>query len=303
MWRAGSAEEFFVDVKDAANRLFPHRRQKDMQRVAYGEMIATLEEGHVILVADFQERYTHHTQDEVQSQHWNQDSTTLFPCPVFFRMDGEVWVYSFVLLSDDGLQDNAWVQHAFSRLLQTEIPSMLQRVGAARMTRATFFTDNCGKQFKCATSFGFIGDCGIHVVEEPNRRLYVEAHYFGACHGKSLSDSEGGVVKTLARSLVVSGRVRILGSHDLYEKLVPHLNFELRKASTTEMEEYAGKIGTGQLLMASVAQDLVSTQPTLLSCGVFVQHAAVKCVVHQGVSHQQDSLSFARDRLSDIFFS
>ena len=64
-----------------------------------------------------QERYAHHTQDEVQSQHWNQDSTTLFPCPVFFRHGDRAWVYSFVVLSDDRSQDNAWVRHTFKRLL------------------------------------------------------------------------------------------------------------------------------------------------------------------------------------------
>ena len=122
------------------------------------------------------------------------------------------------------------------------------------MTRDTFFPDNCGKQFKFATSFG---DCGIHVANEPTRRLHVEAHYYGACHGKSLWDSEGGVVKTFARNQVVFGRMRILGSYDLYEKLKADLDFELREANMMEFGEYSGEIGTGQMFMTRT-DDVVS---------------------------------------------
>ena len=101
VWKTGFASDFFVDVTAALNRVFPHRRQKAVQRVAFNQMVASLGNGSLLLVADFQERYAHHTQDEVQSQHWNQDSTTLAPCPVFFRHVDRAWVYSFVVLSDD----------------------------------------------------------------------------------------------------------------------------------------------------------------------------------------------------------
>ncbi|CAM9839266.1 unnamed protein product, partial [Sphacelaria rigidula] len=223
VWRSGSVTKLIKDVRSTAERLFRHRRQKQLQRVAINELIATLEEGNMIMVADFQERYTHDEQDEVQFQHWNRDSTTLFPVPVFFKLNGEVWVSSSVVLSDDKLQDNAWVQHTFTRLLQTEIPSMLERVGATRMTRVIVVTDNCGKHFKCATSFGYIGDCKVYVIDQPGSRIDIEAHYFDACHGKSVSDSEGGVVETFARNQVLRGRMRILSSFDLFEKLVPEL--------------------------------------------------------------------------------
>lgn len=100
------------------------------------------------------------------------------------------------------------------------------------MTRATFFTDNCSKQ--CATSFGFIDDCGVYDVYERRRRVHVEAHYYGVCHGKSLSGSERGVAKTFAKNQDVSGRMRILGSYDLYQKLKVSFDFELREVSMTE---------------------------------------------------------------------
>lgn len=64
-------------------------------------MLSTLDEGHVILVVDFQERLSIREQDEVQSQHWDHEATTIFPCPMFFRFQRLVWAYSFQVLSDD----------------------------------------------------------------------------------------------------------------------------------------------------------------------------------------------------------
>lgn len=67
---------------------------------------------------------------------------------MFFRLNGVVWTYSFVVLSG-GSQDNAWVQHTFKLLLEKEIPAARAKMGLAPMTPVTFFTDNCGKKIKC----------------------------------------------------------------------------------------------------------------------------------------------------------
>lgn len=229
--------------------MFHHRRQYKMQRESYNELIATLEEGHVLVVADFQERYTWDVQDEVQSPYWQQQSTTLFPCPIFFNLNGVVWTYSFVVLSDDSSQDSAWVQHTFQRLLKEEIPPLLRRCGASPMTRVTFFTDNCSKQFKCRFSFGWIADAGVFVDGAPHERVHVEAHYYGACHGKSLSDSEGGVVKTFAKSRVTTGQLVIESSRDLFEKLRASLEFNLFQPTDVERQASSVAVGTGQMLM------------------------------------------------------
>lgn len=149
----------FSQVENILRRMFPHRRQLKLQRVVFNEMIATLEEGHVLIIADFQKRYTHHEQDEAQSQDWNKNITTLFPASIFFHLVGFVRTYSFVVLTDESLQNNAWVQYTFKRLLQTEIADLWQRVVVAPVTRMTFFTDNFGKQFKCSHSFGFTARC------------------------------------------------------------------------------------------------------------------------------------------------
>lgn len=95
-------------------------------------------------------------QDEVQSQHWQHESVTIFPCPIYFKWKGRVWAYSFQVLSDDKTQDNAWVQHVMFKILTEHVPSSMRKLGAPAMVRAIFFTDNCAKQFKCRFQFGWL---------------------------------------------------------------------------------------------------------------------------------------------------
>lgn len=184
-------------------------------------------------------RYTHHEQDEVQSQYWTHQSTTLFPAPIFFKVNGQVWTYSFVLLSNDGSQDATWVQHAFSLLLQDKIPALLAKMGAASMIRATIITDNCPYQFKCMVMFGYVGHCGVYVDDDADKRLHLESHYYGDCHGKSISNSEGAVVKTFANTKVANGVWMIKNSFDLFAKLSRDLSFELRDATAAERNVFA----------------------------------------------------------------
>lgn len=47
-----------------------HRRQVKLERSAFDQMIATMEEGTVLLIGDSQEKLQWGEQDEVESQHW-----------------------------------------------------------------------------------------------------------------------------------------------------------------------------------------------------------------------------------------
>lgn len=67
VWRSGSAGDF-GDVRSTALRFLPNRRQKYRWRVASYEMAATLEEGHIILLADFQRLCARHERDGMQYQ-------------------------------------------------------------------------------------------------------------------------------------------------------------------------------------------------------------------------------------------
>ena len=78
------------DLKDNFGWFIKHRRQYKTQRTAFEEKKLTLEEGEVVCVVDFQERLQVQDQDEVQSQHWDREATTIFPCPIFFKLGGIV---------------------------------------------------------------------------------------------------------------------------------------------------------------------------------------------------------------------
>ncbi|CAM9969574.1 unnamed protein product [Scytosiphon promiscuus] len=111
-------------------------------------MIWRLEEVTVMLVCDFQEKLQWGEQDEVQSQHWQKDQVTIFPCPIFFKHDGRVWAFSFQVLSNDLSQDTAWEQRVLFELFDKHIPELLRKYGAHPMTLAKVWSDNCGPQFK-----------------------------------------------------------------------------------------------------------------------------------------------------------
>lgn len=213
-----------------------------------------------MLVCDFQERLQWGEQDEVQSQHWQKDSVTIFPCPIFLRWKGQVWAYSFQIISDDMAQDNAWVQYVMTVLLSKDIPDLLRKIGAPPMFRAIIWSDNCGKQFKCMWHFGWVAACGVKVRNEEGqpteKNLHLEHHYFGACHGKNISDSEGGVTKTHARNNVINMSWVVEDQRDLAVKLARDLDFLLRTPTASERATFETKKknsrGHGQLLLTKV---------------------------------------------------
>ena len=210
-----------------------------MQRIAFNEKKHLLNDGEVLLIVDFQERLQVKEQDQVQSQHWNHDATTILPCYIMFRWGGRVWAYSFIILSDDMAQDNAWVQFVLSRLLSEDIPALLRKIGAAAMTTAIILSDNCGKQFKCRYHFGWIGGVMIFIIGESGvtteDRVHIEHHYFGPSHGKNSSDSEGAVTKTYVRTMVNNQQWTVVSnSEDMCQKLEKGLGFLLQEATTEE---------------------------------------------------------------------
>lgn len=72
----------------------------------------------------------------------------------------------------DGVSANVWTELKwciltgvyFIRAVEGEIPAVLHEMGAAHMTLATGFTDNCSKHFKCQSSTGRVCDSEIDVA-------------------------------------------------------------------------------------------------------------------------------------------
>lgn len=197
-----------AEFKGILGGFVPHRAQYKMQRTSFSENLGTLGDGEVAFVVDFQERLQIKEQDQVQSQHWAQEATTIFPCPIYFKWGGRVWSYCFTVLSDDMEQDNAWVQYVMTRLMRDDVPALFRKLGAPPMTTAFIWTDNCAKQFKCKYHWGWVGDAGVYVADARGestaggKKLHIEHHYFGPKHGKNPSDSAGAQAKSFTTMMV-----------------------------------------------------------------------------------------------------
>lgn len=258
--KEGVVGDFFDELKTIFRRYAPHARQVKQQRRAFKDYLADLRHGEVLLVADFQEQLAMGEQDEVQSQHWQHESVTIFPVPIYFRWGDQVWSYSFQVISDDRTQDSAWVQHVMSKLLDDEIPALLREFGACPMTTAIVFTDNCAKQFKCRYSFNYVSDSGIMVRDAAGRvtgrRLHLEWHYYGSCHGKNSSDSEGSVTKSTHKTNVINQTWAPTCPREVFVLCERDLGFLYVKPTLDEEEEfYATKRdnrGSQQVLLTKV---------------------------------------------------
>lgn len=193
----------------------------------------------------------------MQSQHRDHEATTIFPAPVFINWRGRAWAYSFQVFRDDMAQDSAWVQYVMSNLLKDKIPALLRSRGADPMTRAAIFTENVPKQFKCRFHFGLVADSGIMCLN--NKGLSTgekgrwEHHYFGACHGKNISDSESGITKTYARDSVINETWTVASPRDLWDKLSKALKFMLRDPTGERGEKFAaeGRIRRSEQLLVT----------------------------------------------------
>lgn len=94
-------------------------------------------------------------------------------------------------------------------------------------------------------------------------RVHIEHHYFGSCHGKNLSDAEGGMTKEFVRRKVLNCMWVVASSADLCSKLAKALDFILRLANSDETDVFwkarNGRIGgTEQLLVTKVTRVLIA---------------------------------------------
>ena len=272
-------DDLFSEFSDIFCRFFPHRRQYKMQRISFSEQLQTLKEGEVVFVVDFQERLQLKEQDQVQSQHWNQEATTIFPCPIYFRWGGRVWSYCFMVLSDDMEQDSAWVQYVMTRLMERDVPALLRKLGAGPMVWAIIWTDNCAKHFKCKYHWGWVSDAGIYALdgdgESTGRKLHIEHNHFGPKHGKNPSDGAGASAKGFATMMVkTQGWVYVESSKDLCTKLEKGMGFILAEATSEERIAFLAEKegtrpgGTEQLLMTKVGE--LAGLIGLVGCNLYI---------------------------------
>ena len=163
-----------------------------------------LQEGQISKVQDFSKNYTCLVPDEVQSLHWTQTQSTLFPVVTFRKTDtGKLLEDHLVFISDELEHDCAFVE-----MVNADIHSYYQQAGV-EIVRDIEFNDGCAAQFTSIKSIGLFSKRSIHT----------ERVYFESSHGKGPSDGVGGVIKSLVATAVCSQRVITRDAKDFFDFL------------------------------------------------------------------------------------
>ncbi len=149
-----------------------------------------LRPGQLLATMDFAQNYLHVFQDEPQGAHWMHQQSTLFPV-----------VNQFVCLEPGCHEIVTWDQnfitgdienhnhHAVAKF--TEISMRELRAHNVPIKSVVRFTDNCCHQFKSKGPFLRLSQSDVPTV----------GSYFGARHGRSMSDRTAGTTKTVLKRM------------------------------------------------------------------------------------------------------
>ena len=77
----GLIEQYRCDVHTIRTHLF----HLEWQRMQFGLIIDTLKHGEAVFVIDFARNFTHVSQDEPQSAHWDRMQSTMHPCVAYYK--------------------------------------------------------------------------------------------------------------------------------------------------------------------------------------------------------------------------
>ena len=105
-----------------------------------------LEEGRVIVLSDFSEKYSFVIQDAAQGYHWTNSQATLHPCVAYYKENGKIESICCVMVSDSLVHDTVAVSY-----FQNKILSVIKIKLAP--TKIFYFSDGAAAQYKNRKNF------------------------------------------------------------------------------------------------------------------------------------------------------
>ena len=161
-----------------------------------------------MLLEDFSENRRNEHTNEVSEAHWSYTQCTLFPTIAWYKCTSCECIAeeAITVLSDDNKHD-AYAVKEFENAIFQHL-----RARGLSFNKITFISDGCASQFKSAMPF-------LHLSDLSMEGIRVDRQYSGANHGKSRSDGEGAVLKTMASNAVKGGRTVIDNAEQLYNYL------------------------------------------------------------------------------------
>ncbi|CAM9810356.1 unnamed protein product, partial [Choristocarpus tenellus] len=96
-------------------------------------------------------------------------------------------------------QDNEFVQNAVEMFVKDRLIPLVSEYGQTLEVLHIWSDGCCGSQFKNRWQMWWVSQSFARM------RISVVHNFFASCHGKSLSDGDGAVVKSATRGLELHG--------------------------------------------------------------------------------------------------
>ena len=214
-----SSDDFVDSLCEKLEVLRSHSFIATQQAKYYEECKTSLEQGEVLVSADFSENYAFVLQDAAQGFHWNNSQCTIHPFIVYFRESLDIHHRSFVVISDC-LQHDTVAVHLFQR----KLIDFLKTILGCTPKKLYYFSDGAASQYKNRKNF--LNLC----YHKDDFGMFAEWHFSATSHGKGPCDGLGGTVKRLAAkaSLQRPYEEQIMTPIDLYEwasQAIPSVTF------------------------------------------------------------------------------
>lgn len=183
-----STDDFIGALLESIPQVVQHDYISKKQSEYYKLRRDNLQEGEVLVVADFSENYSFVLQNGTQGVHWNNAQATVFPfaCYIKVKNQEKPQPLNLVIISDYMNHSTTAVyafQHRLVAFLKNYVPNM---------KKIMYFSDGAASQFK--NRFNMVN----LLQHEEDFGVPAEWHYFATSHGKGPSDGLGGTTKRLA---------------------------------------------------------------------------------------------------------
>ena len=183
--RVVPADEFIDTFVCKLRKLLHHDFTAKMQAAFMQQKKESLQEGEVLVIADFSENFSFVVQDEIQSFHWNNESATIHTFICYYKLNTTTTSLCYLVISENKQHDTIAV-HLFQRKL-VDFPT--QHFGGNKPRNIYYMSDGCAAQYKNCKNFTNLchhyTDFGVEA----------EWHFLPTSHGKSAGDGAGGTLK------------------------------------------------------------------------------------------------------------
>ena len=117
-------------------------------RVGSSVSANNLKPGEIVVSADFSENYAFVLQDAAQGFHWNNAQATIHPFVVYYKVSGEEYHLSFVVISDCLIHDTVAIY-----LYQKRLIAHLRETLTFSPKQVFYFSDKAAAQYKNRKNF------------------------------------------------------------------------------------------------------------------------------------------------------